>query len=59
MNPEVTIQVEVVKIVLQIIDTASQRGAFKGNELQSVGAVWGELSNSLKQAQQSVEQKSE
>lgn len=40
--------------IAQVIDLASQRGAFRGNELQAVGALYNKLASFLSfvQAQQ-------
>jgi len=45
----------------QIVDLASQRGAFRGNELSQVGALYDKLNNFLSyvQAQQQAAQEAE
>lgn len=39
MTEENTVNLQDVAIVVQIIDACSERGAFKGNELATVGAL--------------------
>ena len=36
-----------LQLLAQIVDLATQRGAFRGNELSQVGGVYGKLSNFL------------
>lgn len=42
-SPE-SISLNDLQVILQIVDTAAERGAFKGEELSSVGAVRDKLS---------------
>ena len=48
-------------LLLQIVDVATQRGAFRGNELSQVGAVYDKLNAFLSyvQAQQAAQQPEE
>lgn len=48
-------------LLLQIVDLASQRGAFRGNELAQVGAVYDKLNSFLSyiQQQQQAQQETE
>tara|TARA_R110001592_G_scaffold162409_1_gene395602 strand:+ start:2015 stop:2341 length:327 start_codon:yes stop_codon:yes gene_type:complete len=45
-EPE-SIGLQDLQLLAQIVDLASQRGAFKGNELTQVGAVYDKLSTFL------------
>tara|TARA_B100000927_G_scaffold289993_1_gene287747 strand:+ start:489 stop:800 length:312 start_codon:yes stop_codon:yes gene_type:complete len=50
-----------LQLLANIVDLASQRGAFRGNELTQVGAVFDKLSaflNYVNEAQQAQEQES-
>jgi len=42
-TPEVNLEVTDLQNAAQIIDLAVQRGAFKGNEAEQVGAVYNKL----------------
>jgi len=52
------LSLEELSMLMQIVDLAVQRGAFKGNEASQVGAVYDKLSmflGAVAQAQQPVE----
>jgi hypothetical protein len=46
-NPPESIGLQDLQLLAQIVDLASQRGAFKGNELTQVGVVYDKLSTFL------------
>jgi hypothetical protein len=48
MAPE-SISLNDLQILANIVDLASQRGAFRGNELTQVGAAFDKLTNFLQQ----------
>lgn len=53
------LNIQDVNAALQIIDAASQRGAFRGEELTSVGAVRDRFASVLRNVQRSEEQTEE
>ena len=56
-----SISLQDLGLLAQIVDLASQRGAFRGNELTQVGAVYDKLSAFLayvQEQQQAAEQES-
>jgi len=48
MAPE-SISLNDLQVLANIVDLASQRGAFRGNEMSQVGTVFDKLSNFLQQ----------
>ena len=42
-----SISLQELQVLAQVVDLASQRGAFRGNELSQVGAVYDRLSSFL------------
>lgn len=48
-----------IENVVRIIDTASQRGAFKGDELSAVGSVRDKFASIIQQVKLQEEQKSQ
>ena len=48
MTPE-SISLNDLQVLANIVDLASQRGAFRGNEMTQVGAVFDKLSSFLQQ----------
>ena len=48
--------VQDLQAIKQIIDVATQRGAFKGNELMSIGQVYNKLDTFLTQVSQQQSQ---
>jgi hypothetical protein len=51
-QPEIGLGVEDLMNALRVINTATERGAFKANELSFVGQVYDKFSTFVKAAQQ-------
>ena len=64
-TPPESIGLQDLQLLAQIVDLASQRGAFRGNELTQVGAVFDKLStflnyvNEQNQAEEGAEESTE
>lgn len=56
---QVELTVQDLGLLRSIIDVASQRGAFKANEMEQVGKAFNKLDNFLQTVQQAQEQAQE
>lgn len=58
-NPAPSLGLGELGTLLQIVDLATQRGAFRGNELTQVGAIYDKLNTFLSYIQQQQEANAE
>lgn len=58
-NPAPSLGLSELGTLLQIVDLATQRGAFRGNELSQVGAIYDKLNTFLSYIQQQQEANAE